>query len=72
MNRHFKLIAVILLALEATHCAILVNNAPSFNPKVPKDRKLIFTWDRDEQFKRREDKERCELKSQRGNGETVQ
>ena len=71
MNKHFRLFAFIVVALEAAHCAILVNNQPSMNSKVPKDRKLIFTWDRDEEFKRREDRERCRLKSQRRNDPDV-
>jgi hypothetical protein len=72
MNKHFQVIAFVLLAAQATHCALLATNLPNSSLKTPKDRKLIFTWDRDEEFNRREDRERCGFISQGGNGSTVQ
>jgi hypothetical protein len=72
MNKHFQVLAFILLAAEAARCALLTTGLASLSPKTPKDRKLIFTWDRDEEFNRREDRERCALISQRGNGSAVQ
>ncbi len=72
MNKHFQVLAFILLAAEATRCALLTTSLSSPSPKTPKNRKLLFTWDRDEEFNRREDRERCELISQRGNGSAVQ
>lgn len=72
MNKHFQALAFILLVAEATRCAILATNQPNPSLKTPKDRKLIFTWDRDEEFFRREDRERCKLNSQRRNGPAFQ
>ena len=72
MNKHFQALAFILLVAEAAHCAILATNLPNRSEKTPKDRKLIFTWDRDEEFFRREDRERCRIISQGGDGPAVQ
>ena len=59
--------AIILLALSLAQAAILIPKSREVEVKTPKNRKLLFTLDREEEFKRRDDRVRCELISSRRN-----
>ena len=59
--------AIILLVLTLAQAAILIPKANGIGVKTPKNRKLLFTLDREEEFKRRDDRVRCKLISPRRN-----
>jgi hypothetical protein len=61
MKIRFEVILVIFLAISFSDSAILMNNVASRSRKVPGNRKLIFSVDRDEEFKRKDDRERCSV-----------
>lgn len=63
MKALFKRVFCLLLVAQAALGAILADREGPRGRKAPKARKAILTWDRNEEFNRREDRERCELKS---------